>query len=519
MPSIHNNVLDYLGPHTLAGDGTTNDTAAIKHAHDAAFAAGLRTLYFPPGTYFAPDLLHVGNVIFEGPGKLAGTYRKRIIPAATPAAEPSRFDLTAAHRRRWDQAVAAARPENPAVLVLMGDSTTAGGADAIAPSENQLAMLQRRMFESHGAKAEHIRIFNRGISSMTWAGANRAGIGNQLPARYPWYSKRSRAWLDYVLAPELDGVTLAPDAILFNFGMNAAGAFDPTDLQAVVATVQAQAPLRFGLGPDLWFMTNYNPSLMAERFATEAAQEGRDFVAGYTRTYAQKHGYGLIDQHRLACMVKDGFDPRTTHFKIAAPTARRPLPYTFPTPCSDFSVQIMLVGSAAQLWDHGNLDIQLSPKPGNRLILECDTSTGQLAYRVDAAHGIFSRQRTVTSAPARLDNLTLQVDVRGGLLMLGAGVVDHGFFPPCSLLPAVAIERHGGLFRPVIAMTMGPANIPIVIRPRIGEFALTQPTITDHEQFGTAESGSFPHGGQGLHHMTSTGMQAIMARVLNATEF
>jgi len=179
----------------------------------------------------------------------------------------------------------------------------------------------------------------------------------------------------------------------------------------------------------------------------------------------------------------------------------------------------MLVGPAAQLWDHGNLELQLSPRPGNRLILECDPSTGLLAYRVDTGPGIASRPRTVTSLPARQDNLTLQVDVRGGLLILGAGVVDHGFFPPCSLLPAITIERYGGLFRPVAAMSVGPVNIPIVIRPRIGEFALTQPSITDHEQFGTAESGSFPYGGQGLHHMTSTGMQAIMARVLNATEF
>ena len=116
-----NNIAAFLPTGTLLDNtGATDVSALIKTAHDVAQAAGYRTMWFPPGTYYAPTLSAVADVIFVGPGVLTGAYRKWIFPEATRPSELLYGDVRTSHRRRFDQAVAAATPSQPAIIVLMG---------------------------------------------------------------------------------------------------------------------------------------------------------------------------------------------------------------------------------------------------------------------------------------------------------------------------------------------------------------------------------------------------------------
>lgn len=59
------------------------------------------------------------------------------------------------------------------------------------------------------------------------------------------------------------------------------------------------------------FLTNLTPSLSGNKsgsFATRSEQEGRDYAAGYTRTFADYYGHGLIDINRQHNIVRDGLD-------------------------------------------------------------------------------------------------------------------------------------------------------------------------------------------------------------------
>lgn len=74
------NVKDY----GAAGDGITNDTAAIQAAINVAVAGGGGVIYVPPGTYIVAkeylrssfDLNNVSNLVFQGDGNASITKNK-----------------------------------------------------------------------------------------------------------------------------------------------------------------------------------------------------------------------------------------------------------------------------------------------------------------------------------------------------------------------------------------------------------------------------------------------------------
>lgn len=72
------NVLDY----GAVGDGSTNDTAAVQAAIDAAEAAGGGVVFFPAGTYRCNPVVGANDVILRGSGRNA-TY---IVSQSTSAA-------------------------------------------------------------------------------------------------------------------------------------------------------------------------------------------------------------------------------------------------------------------------------------------------------------------------------------------------------------------------------------------------------------------------------------------------
>ena len=67
-------------PYSAKGDGSTNDTAAIQAAHDAALAKSRNPLiYIPPGEYMVDQILYerARRARFVGAGRLISTFRQR----------------------------------------------------------------------------------------------------------------------------------------------------------------------------------------------------------------------------------------------------------------------------------------------------------------------------------------------------------------------------------------------------------------------------------------------------------
>jgi hypothetical protein len=511
-----NNIYAFLPTGTLVDNtGGTDVSSLIKTAHDAAQAAGWRTMWFPVGTYYAPTLSAVADVIFVGPGVLTGAYRKFVFPEGTRPSELLYGDVCSSHRRRFDQAVAAATPSQPAVIVLMGDSTTEAGSciDILGRQEN---IIRRRLRETYGAQADNIVVLNYGIGGTTWGTAN----SNPMPSGFSvhtWQTDLTKPWTYFVINPMVNGVIMSPDLVIFNFGQNDTSNFDLTQMQGVVATVLGGSAKRFGLPPDLWFQTPYAPSLMCGLAqATMAGQEGRDYVAGYTRTYAQKYGYGLIDVGRTAAVARDGFDIRTTRFTQFFSQQNVSLPFTFPKQVWDFDFDFRVPGnSATDLWAYGSVVVQLSSKAGNVAILEADSATGFLAVTVMAATGIVSVPRTVTTQPVNYVGMPLGFSARGGQISVRAGGYNGNFWT----------ERHGGLFTPSITMSLGapPAQVSMTACEGIPIFSV--PFLLDSEQFGAVTPGAqipntlLPDGGNSINHQEAIGMETVTGRTYNATKF
>jgi hypothetical protein len=511
-----NNLYAFLPTGTLVDNtGSTDVSALIKTAHDAAQAAGWRTMWFPVGTYYAPTLAAVGNVIFVGPGVLKGAYRKPIIPEAIYPGELTNNDMMPIHRKRWDQAVGAATKTQPAILVLIGDSTTEIGAP-IDYAESQRNTILRRLRETYGPQADNIVVLNYGIGGTTWATAN----ADPMPPGFnvhPWQTDLTKPWLYYVINPLVNGVLSSPDAVIYNFGQNDTSNFDLTQMQSVIAKVTAGAAQRFGLPPDVWIQTPYAPSVMCNLAqATQAGQEGRDFVAGYERTYAQRYGYGLIDVGRVAAMARDGFDIRNTRFTQTVPLGTVTFPFTYPNTLYDFDFNLQVTSNPiTTFWNNGMLQVPLSSKVGNVLLLECDSATGFLAYTVYAATGILSVARVLTAQPVNFTNVYIDVSVSGSQISIRTGTLEVD----------ITVERHGGQFIPVLSMTGGvPSSATIQLSAAEGIPLVVGPFLLDVEQFGYNPGGSIsgillPDGGNGINHQTDKGFKLVTARAYNATKF
>lgn len=508
-------ILNFLEGANLDGTGATDMSSVITTAANAAVRAGYRTLWFPPGKYLASSLVTAGNnnsnIFFIGPGVLVGAYRKRIIPEGSMTGMPCRGDITSQHRKRLDQAISAATPTSPAVIVLFGDSTTGGGSQ-VSDAQTPEFLFYTMLWQTYGPQAENVVIVMRGIGGQTWTSANYIGsnITAIVGAPPAWFTDLSKLWLSYIVSVTLPVLgAVSPDLVWCNFGMNDSSSFDYTQMIAAINYINTHATRKFGLPPDIWICTNYNPALSDSYYGTQASQEGRDFVAGFQQTFAQANGYGLMDRHRVHTMNKDGYDERFSEMISVYDQGCVLLPYTFPQSTHDFGVYITLGSNpTTQFWANGQLIITLSPKAGNNLVLDCDSSTGHLAYTVYRATGDVQIARTVSSFNCTTAGYDIAVQVMGGRVLIECGPpFNANEVPEVYWISPLSVERHGGLFTPVVSMSGGPTTHGIVLRARCGRHPSCMPCLTDYDQFDVGGTGA--HGGNGINHMATAGWRRI----------
>ena len=501
IPSI----LDHAG---IDPTGSSDSAAGIKAAHDAVAASGGRYLEFPAGMYLAPALDQVGDVIFVGEGVLTGGCRKRVVPRFAGPGQPSHDDvIPGLHHRRFMQAVVHASSDRRACYLLAGDSTVEGG-HAVGLLENAASLVRRRMIETFGPSADVIDVEAYGVGGSTWA---------DWAAPSPRTGLMRHHWLRDPDAPLHEAVGRRnPDAVLWCLGQNDAGGFDASAVRAVLDAVATRCPKRFGLPPDMIFMTPYAPSLMAASHASGYEQEARDYVAGWIRTFAQRHGHGLIDQNRVAAMARDGFDVRTQRMVQIAGGERVVLPYAFARPASDFGAALLFEDGEADLWLRGRLIVPLSQKPGEALVIERDPSTLRIAVTIDSGTTIPSRPRALAPLDTPGGPLEVEWAVKGPHLRLTV----NGF-----VALDVCVERHGGLFLPSIAFDGGAPPAARLLRAMAGVPLLCMPDLLDREQFGVAEldggiaAGLQPGGGNGINHQSSLGLHRVTGRALECARF
>ncbi len=512
-PRYRVSVFDFETPDTT---GRIDCSDAIRAAHDAAAALGFRYLWFPPGDYFAPTLTGCGNVIFIGPGRLIGAYRKHIIPEHLPP-RPFYSDVVPlTHLRNFLAAVAAATPSNPAVVVGMGDSTTKNGSP-IGRADTMTDHIHRRLSETFFENT--IRYLNYGIGGLGWEHAAAPAMDTSIKAG--WIASHDLSWIGHVIAAQ-------PDLVLLNFGQNNGNAFDFNNVRFVIDALRSASADRVAGGKrpiDLLLLTPFPASNMPgpnnDLVKGRKRLDGLDGVAGYLRSFCRVHNFGLIDVHRVGCLVRDGYDVRERAMvRILTDAREQSIPFVAPVATDDFEIKFTVEGECGRtFWDNGALHLTLSPKFGNELVLERDSGSGRLAVTVYAADGAVARPRLVTTVPATIrgDQINFTIYVKDSRLFIDRKDV---------LVMDASIERHGGAFTPKLSFGSGA----IVEGVTIDWFnasvqTLSMPTITNADMFGIPEqSGRYtsviePGGGNGVNHLSSLGHLMVLGAALDATRF
>lgn len=473
----------------IVGDGVTDDSVAIKAAHDAAYAMGLREVYCSK-QYYAPTAYNLGQVIFRGPGRLLGTYRKKVIPFSARAIGSLAPRINPAiHLKRFSRAV------NP-VVVIWGDSTSTVGADRISPTETLWAMLQRAIKRDNPGKT--ITWYNRAIGGTTIQNFNDTGTsmvsaGITLPS---WFSNPAAPWSGWI-------DLLSPDLVIINWGANDGDAVNTVELAALASYLQGLAKV-----PDLLISANLPRSTQTDAgSAMVEALESTDFAAGTLRSFAEFNGYGLLDFHRVGCMMRDGFDPCTQVMNLDEEDETYNLPASLPMTDGDFNLVFTIDNTGGAAFGAGQaLDISLSPQAGNSLRIDKSGSIYRLiGFAAGGAVwlGATGTAINLPSAPCKID-----VAVRGSWLTLS---LDNtlAYEGPCL--------RHGGRFQPAVSYAVGSGATSIEVLTYVNSSpALVQPAITDGEMFGVSP---FPEGGNAINHPASEAYEAIHAAVIDQMNF
>lgn len=471
----------------LKGDGS-DESAALKSAHDAAVALGIRALDLGTMAITAPTALYLGNVMLLGQKQLIGTYRKRVIPPAAPSIHLRSDVIPSRHLTAF---AAAASP----VVVALGDSTMFA-AEATHQTLGLWGALQRKLVRDNRHKS--IAFHNRAIPGTNWATWDTTiAAENMQPA---WYTDRARAYLLYLS-------DLAPDLIIIEGGENDGS----TSLLAPMVSVMAKL-LAFPKVPDIIICNNLVPTLQDPAYGDKANQERRDRVAGMERTYAIRNGHGLIDMHRNFCAVRDGFDVLDQPTERVADSGTVNLPYIFPRECSDYVFDFQQAGGFDAMVAGGQVVvIPLSFSAANAIKLRKSGGFWQIKIQASDARVQLDWTSTGIASVTR---------IAGSIRSDGYCTVEFNSASNWAVAPVWSgyVERFGGLFTPRIGLEGDDTPFSCtLIRVAVGVPRIVAPSLTDQEVWGIDPVGENMDGNP-PNHVSAKGA-AIYDQAVRATNF
>lgn len=488
--------------------------ATGQEAVDAAIAAGKSEIDVEQD-YSAPhSMSNRSNVLFRGDGSFSGVntnsgnYRRQVVPLTSPDARafPDRFSIS----ERYSGTVSA---------VLIGDSLGTYGANTISASDALATRLSEKLAADNPTL--EIAFKSRAIGGQTFGTADDVPVTSfPIADRYPWYTDDMRPWLDYV-------EDLSPDIVFISFGMNDKQNFDRTKLESVVSKIEAMPT-----SPQIVFVTNMAPNLSPHpdnaSFGSYIEQEGRDSVAGWVRTYANYHGYPLIDVNRTFNMVRDGRDILDTYLveqdEVTFGSASAYIADADQA-CRDFSLKAEIEAAA---WTNLQpLSINLCGtsvnSDGANNVVFVDDDAGFLRFKFFRG-GPSSLYLQVTSEiPTPIVDTEVEISLRNGefsfrLYPASAGA-DAGVQPFTQ-----KVITYGGLFIPTIFYFGGGGAGPVLSATlSVGVERPYKPAVTDLDLWGEPTSGTGGNrpitGGNGVNHPTSQGAAIVYGTHFSANSY
>lgn len=423
---------------------------------------------------------------YKDGGEITGLYRRLAIPVDAPS------NVRLDNGVSYSGMEAFYRASSPKV-VIMGDSISTDGPDALSKSDSMAAIISSTIAKQN--KNRSISFINRSIGGQTWLNANTK------PTAFPaWYTNTSLDWLDYVNAD-------APDLLILAFGMNDANGFNAGALHAVVNKVKTWTKV-----PSILFITNPVPAIATtwsggSGFYATIFQEGRDWAAGYARSYAKFYGYSLLDINRQFCLIRDGRD------YIDIPLHRAGVynqSYIHDTSliARDFSISGQIANWAtgktlAVKVGVGSLDIvYITNQAGVFKVTAFCEGQQSLAY-VDQT----------TTVPVTVGQ-TLDVSIKNNVFTLFSGITQVISFN---------IIRTGGELAVIAEWQDTPGSGPFVsVTVNVGNFLECQYTARDSDIWGHDDGTAnikLPEGGNGINHYSSKGLELIVSPVVEAFDF
>lgn len=423
---------------------------------------------------------------YHGGGELIGLYRRAAIALGSPTNVRVSNGLC---RAGMTQFYLAKEPN----VVIMGDSISTDGPNALSNADSMISIIARKIVSDNSGRK--INIVNRAIGGQTWLNANTK------PTGFPqWYQDTSKSWLDYIKKE-------SPDLLILAFGMNDANGFNAGALHAVVDKIKEWDKV-----PSLLFITNPVPAIATSwcngsGFYAKIYQEGRDWAAGYARSYAKFHGHSILDVNRQFCLLRDGRDyigiPLTqkgvykqSYIKDASLIVR------------DFSIK----GNIASWPTNKTLAVKVGV--GELDIIYLTNIEGKVKVTAFCEGDHATAYYTVQTSTPLTPNTLIDISVQDNVFTL---------FAERNKVISFNLIRTGGEMPISVEYSDTPNNGPFAsITVCAGNFLQCIYTARDSDIWGhddgTANT-KLPEGGNGINHYSSKGLALVVEPVVEAFDW
>lgn len=475
----------------IIGDGVSDDSVAIKAAHDAAYAAGVRVLWLSR-RYYAPTAYNLGNVIFRGPGELIGTWKKRVIPMNVYPFPSFVGDIAPA---KMPVFTAAASPK----VAFIGDSTTVA-ADTISMSEFLPSMLNHAVRSQYPSKTLSVSGFGIGGSSILEYGSTGtvlSGQGFSLPS---WFTTLGNTWISYVQA-------FAPHLLFVNWGTNNPAIHTWDRLYTLRALVKSWTPV-----PDIIWCPPLARGIMYEIGSTSATNgDLRDTAAATIRGFAKSKGDGLFDLHRASTAARDGYDLlRSVRTRQNSYVGTYSMPATLPITTGNFDLTFTLDNTNGTNFG-----------PGDAILVKLSNDTNNLLWVSFLSAQFYFRGAGLGGDGDWVSGFSTGISVTSTVIEFKIEVTDQWilFSINGTLVYEGKCNRNvGDRFYPYVYYGAGGGATEINVTKYVTTSpAPVEPCMTDVEMFGSGVGGD--GGGNGVNHPANACYQAVHRRIIHDIQF
>lgn len=432
---------------------------------------------------------------FVGNGSINGIYRKNVIPEITGSDDLTLCDISPAKHLR--HACSVAKP----VVVLIGDSISTYSANTNSRGDMLVETIREKL--NHDFPSG-VTFYNRSI------GGQRYGtlFTNQSSAGIPWYTVNVVNWLTDVVT------NLAPDLVIFSFGMNDSSIADITAMKAAIDYLEGLSKK-----PSIIHCTNLVPRTDTVNVGAgdeKSTMDSRDYAAGLYRTYAKFRGIGLIDIHRKYCKALDGFDPASTALKqggsltfdiFGAPNNRR---YTSSSTATERQWSFYFDDSAAAAWMNSGVGIVVDFTGGT---LQLTRSAGNLGISY-AAGGQTLISTFVACSFTNTLQWNLTIEMKNGWLNI------YSAWDP--------VTGYGGYVEPIYSGRIaypGGESVNRAYSPglmnanfREGIYIKNRPSIKNSDFWGI-EGANVGYEGSGFNHPSHWAATAVYRDMIQSLNF